>query len=179
MSSTDSDFPQCVQFTLTQEGGYSDDPDDPGGATNFGIILTELSAWRGAPVTPDDVQNMTVEEATAIYQDWYWERANIGMLPSGINLIIFDHGVNVGPASAIKALQTIVGTAPDGILGPITIGALSGYEGGWIIDRLGLAYLAHYQSLSTVWKFGRGWMARLSREKVAARAMLGASNATA
>ena len=58
-------FDTAVAFTLREEGGFTDDPRDPGGATNLGITLATLTHWRGRPATADDVRQLTVVEADA------------------------------------------------------------------------------------------------------------------
>lgn len=63
-----------IDEILRKEGGYVDDPDDAGGATNFGITQDTLAAWRKHPVTKDDVRNMSVLEAKAIYSQLYIQK---------------------------------------------------------------------------------------------------------
>ena len=63
----DQNLDVCLAFVFAEEGGYTDDPMDPGGATNLGITLDELSRWRHTAVTKDDVRNLQKPEATAIY----------------------------------------------------------------------------------------------------------------
>jgi lysozyme family protein len=60
--------PQIQSYILASEGGYVDHKDDPGGATNMGITFNTLKAWRGKPVTKQDVRNLTKKEALDIYE---------------------------------------------------------------------------------------------------------------
>src|SRR5690606_5273554 len=61
------------RWILASEGGYVDHPDDPGGATNMGITIGRLSAWRGRKVTKQEVKNLTRGEALEIYKACYWD----------------------------------------------------------------------------------------------------------
>ena len=88
-----------MPFIFKAEGGYSDNPEDPGGPTNFGITLATLRAYEGDPnLTADDVKNLTPAVAKEIYRTAYWNRMQCGALPVGLDLEVFDFGVNSGPA---------------------------------------------------------------------------------
>ncbi|MBN8901820.1 MAG: hypothetical protein J0H57_12360, partial [Rhodospirillales bacterium] len=102
-------FARCVAVTLSQEGGYVDDPRDPGGATNLGITRATLSAWRGQEVGKDEVRALPREEAVEIYRANYWLPARCGDMPAGIDLMVFDCGVNAGPRTAVRMLQRLLG----------------------------------------------------------------------
>jgi Glycosyl hydrolase 108 len=67
-----TNFSQCLAVVLAEEGGYTNDPDDRGGPTNFGITIDDLREWRGTDVTAEDVKNMTKAEAQEIYRSKYW-----------------------------------------------------------------------------------------------------------
>ena len=96
-------FETCVDFTLRQEGGFSDDPRDPGGATNFGITQGVLCAWRHTKCSVADVRDLTETEAASIYGALYWNPVRGDCLPSGIDLMVFDMGVNAGVRRAAIA----------------------------------------------------------------------------
>ncbi|WP_431268574.1 glycoside hydrolase family 108 protein [Dankookia sp. P2] len=117
-----SRFDLCVQVVLAKEGGFTDDPADPGGATQMGITARTLAAWRGRPVTAEDVRNLSPEEAKEIYRAQYWNLMRCEDLPRGVDLAVFDFGVNAGPGTAVKALQRAIGTVPDGAVGPSPCG---------------------------------------------------------
>ena len=139
-------FDTAVAFTLREEGGFTDDPRDPGGATNLGITLATLTHWRGRPATADDVLHLTVAEADAIYQALYWHAMRCDLLPIGIALMVFDFGVNAGPRPSAIELQQAVGVATDGLIGALRD-----------------AHEQHYRGLGDFPVFGRGWLARLTR----------------
>lgn len=100
-------FPEVMKFVSRWEGGFVNNPVDPGGATNMGITIGTLSAWRqahGLPAaTVDDVRNLTREEADAIYRAWYWEPSGAADAPDyATALLLMDSGVlhGVGAAQA-------------------------------------------------------------------------------
>ena len=167
-------FPACVAFTMAlgNEGGFVNNPADPGGATNFGITIEGLSDWRGHPCSVEDVRDMHATEAQAIYRGRYWLPSTEGALLPGLDLMVFDFGVNHGPAASVKMLQQIIGVPADGYIGPETI---SRAECGLIVLRariqaLGHTQLAFYASLHSA-AFGKGWAARTQRRVAAAMAM--------
>ena len=128
---------QVLEAVLTTEGGYVNDPADPGGATNHGITLATLADHRGAPVTPADVEAMPVEEARAIYRARYIEKPGfLGITNSFLFYFLVDTGVNSGPTRAIKILQRALGVKEDGVLGPITISKANATEVGFLARRV-------------------------------------------
>lgn len=119
-----------IKIILKSEGGYVNHPFDRGGATNFGITQAALGIYRGRSVSADDVKNMTVEEAVAIYKKNYWDKMNLDLIQSEpVRLALFDQGVNRGTKTAIVQAQVVlseigVKTLADGVLGPKTASAL-------------------------------------------------------
>ena len=79
-------FAACLPIILASEGGFVDDPQDPGGATNLGITLTTLSGWRGRPTTVADVRALTQWDVAPIYQADYWNAAHCGDCPAGVDM---------------------------------------------------------------------------------------------
>ena len=91
-------FPRVMQFVTRWEGGYVNNPLDPGGATNMGITIGTLTAWRQAhgmaAATVDDVRNLTRSEADAIYREWYWEPSGAAQATDyATALLLMDSGV--------------------------------------------------------------------------------------
>ena len=117
MSYTDL-FSRCIEVILLNEGGYVNDPDDPGGETNFGITKRDY---------PDlDIKRLTRNEAIQIYFQDYWSKMNLlGIIDESVVLEVFDMGVNAGPKTAIKIVQRVVGVLIDGVIGPITEQAIN------------------------------------------------------
>jgi lysozyme family protein len=170
-----SRFDACMPFIFKAEGGYSDNPADPGGPTNFGITLATLRAYEGDPnLTADDVKKLTPAVAKEIYRTAYWNRMQCGALPAGLDLEVFDFGVNSGPAESVKTLQRIVGVTQDGSIGPITLAAVGQFNVGDLIARFAQARLAFYQGLNRP-EFEQGWATRVAQIQTAAANMSQAS----
>ena len=89
--------PNIQSYVLASEGGYVNHPRDPGKATNMGITIATLRAWRGRPVTNADVRDLSQEEALQIYKAQYWDTVRADQLPLGLDYLTFDYGVNSGP----------------------------------------------------------------------------------
>lgn len=104
------------------EGGYVNHPADHGGPTNFGITQRTLAAFRGRPVTAEDVRTLPRAEAVTIYRQRYWSTTGVDRLPEPLQPVVFDSAVNLGPGAAVRLLQQALGDlgAPvtvDGVLG--------------------------------------------------------------
>lgn len=100
------DFDSSLAFVLRAEGGYSNDPKDPGGVTNFGVTQATYSEWlRSHGMTNAPVSGISMEYAEAIYLENYWKRGGCERLPSPLNLCAFDAAVNHG-VGAMKAMLT-------------------------------------------------------------------------
>lgn len=125
------------QVVLYNEGGYVDNPSDRGGATNYGVTQATLSDWRGHPVTVDDVKNLPMSEAIAIYRKKYISDPGFDLI-SDIRLrtALVDAGVLFGPQAVIKALQTLLALKPDGVLGQETASKAAGQEARGLINSL-------------------------------------------
>lgn len=120
MSYTDV-FMRCIDIVLKNEGGYCNNPADPGGETNMGICK------RNYPLL--DIKNLTRNHAIEIYFRDYWSPMNlVNIYDENIILQIFDMGVNAGIRTGIKIIQRIVDVDIDGFVGPITIQAINNRE---------------------------------------------------
>jgi hypothetical protein len=169
-----SNFNQCLVVVFGQEGGYTNDPNDPGGPTNFGITLADLKEWRNDQnLTADDVKNMTKAEAQEIYRSKYWNPMQCGDLPNGVDLEVFDFGVNAGVRTAVKTLQAVVGVTADGSIGPITLAATKAGDPQVIIQNFSTRRLDYYRSLPGWEHFGVGWTNRTNAVEQAALKMVG------
>ncbi len=159
-------FHRCVEIVLQHEGGYSEHPDDPGGATNFGITHRTLAAWRKVDAcTREDMQQLEEAEAIDIYRALYWNALNCDQLPMGVDLVTFDFGVNAGVSRAARTLQGVLAVKTDGQIGPITLAAAQRMEADYVINTLSDVRLDFYKGLSTWSTFGRGWSRRTSETR--------------
>lgn len=169
-------FPECLAFTLAQEGGYVDDPYDPGGATNMGITLVTLQHWDHDPALgPEAVQDLSRQTAASIYGALYWNAVRGDALSDGVDLSVFDFGVNAGTRCSAKLLQAVLGfdsAEEDGWIGKLTLAALLEANPAQVIGSLAERQAGYYRSLAEFDRYGQGWLARTERRKQAAIAML-------
>ena len=166
-----SRFDLCFAEILEKEGGFSNNPNDPGGPTNLGITQRTLAAWRQAEVTVEDVQKLAREEACEIYRSNYWNVMRCDDLPKGVDLSVFDFGVNAGSAAAVRLLQKVAGAEQDGSVGPLTLRAVRSSEPRTLIEALTSARLDFYRGLATYETFGKGWEKRCAEIRAKALGM--------
>lgn len=161
-------------FTYKEEGGYGNDPHDPGGATNLGIIQTEYNAYRQAKgATIQSVRYITRVEADEIYTKSYWNKIDGDELPVGIDLVLYDYAVNSGPGRSIKCAQRILKVGVDGVIGPITLAAIQSADAAVFIRTFDGARQSFLENLSIFEYFGQGWTARVRRCTNEALALVG------
>lgn len=145
-------FETAIERVLSHEGGYVNDPNDPGGETNWGI------SKRAYPDV--DIKNLTREQAIAIYKRDYWDKVAGAQLHEDIAYQVLDFAVNSGGPVAIQYLQRAAGAADDGYIGPATIEAVNKMP----MPVLILIYIAlrqKYQVKLKAWKnFSAGWASR-------------------
>ena len=151
---------QIAQGIIDREGGYVNDPDDPGGATNFGVTIHTLRRLgldldRDGSITSADVRMLTRTQAVEIFLEHYFNRPLIAELPAGLQATVFDMYVNSG-ANAVKILQrllTSMGYAcdPDGQIGAQTLAAAKlAYQAAphHLADAYGIARRNYYYALA-------------------------------
>ena len=114
-------FERMIDKVFGHEGGYVNDPKDKGGATNFGVTRKTLSQHLGREATIDEVRKLDKKTAYDIYRSEYYLKPKINSLPKEFQAIVLDHGINAGPAVAIRMLQNMIGVEADGQIGPKTI----------------------------------------------------------
>lgn len=114
---------------VRREGGFVNHPNDAGGATKYGITIGTLASWRGVPVSVDDVANLTVEEASAIYEKRYLKEPGLDLITDPeLKALLVDFGVLSGPRRAVQGLQKALGFPDnecDGDFGPKSKAALA------------------------------------------------------
>lgn len=147
-------FKKAFKKLIGHEGGYVNHPDDPGGETNFGI------SKRSYP--GEDIAGMTLDRAKVIYFRDYWLKAGCDKLPHPVDFLQFDAAVNSGVVIANMWLQRAVGTAEDGVLGPITLAAVEALHPYELAARVSSIRLNFMTRLSTWSSFGRGWARRIA-----------------
>lgn len=176
-----SRFIGLVEKLLDHEGGYVNNPADPGGCTNMGITLATLRDWRHDPgQTCDDVRALTKDQVKSIYFAKYFNALCCGDMPPGVDTELFDFGVNAGVHRAAKMLQGILSKRDpslkvDGVVGPLTMVAMAKASPRAVIEEFHAAKMDFYRGLGTWESFGKGWTTRA--EAVLADALAAASNA--
>jgi lysozyme family protein len=166
-------FPQCFALVLKNEGGYVDNPADPGGATNLGCTKATWEAWVGHPVTKDDIKALTPNDVMPLYKAKYWDTIKGDDLPEGVDYAVFDYAINSGPSRAAKALQSVLSVNVDGQIGDATLRALETSNPREVATAVCEARLAFLQSLSTYATFGKGWSRRVSEVETVSFNMVG------
>jgi len=159
-------FKSSLTEVLKSEGGYSDHPKDPGGATNKGITLRTYNYFTHKDKTKADLRNITDYEVQNIYLTGYWVKCHCDFLPSGVDYCLFDAAVNSGPTRATRWLQQAVDVKIDGIFGSKTMRSINGYTPGEIIEVFCDIRLRFLRGLKTWDDFGNGWGKRVERVKI-------------
>ncbi|MBC8050740.1 MAG: glycoside hydrolase family 108 protein [Chitinophagales bacterium] len=171
-------FSAALKHVLKFEGGYSDHPLDPGGATNLGITKRTLERFRKRSVTKSEVRALKSSEAAAIYRKDYWNLAACDRLPPGIDLAVFDCAVNQGVGRARKWLQQAARVRADGAIGERTIAAVKTADGRALLLEFMALRMRHYGLLSRLFSaFGLGWSRRLMATMAEAMALQRPKNA--
>ena len=154
-------YDKCLETILHHEGGYVNHPKDPGGETNLGVTKKVYQEHGGTK----DMKDLLVEDVAPIYKKGYWDKMKCDDIPSGLDLCLFDFGVNAGPGRAAKFLQQMIGTTVDGGIGPNTLAKLEEYirENGEheAVNKYQEMRQKYYENLSNFATFGRGWTRRV------------------
>ena len=156
-----NNYDKCLETILHHEGGYVNHPKDPGGETNLGVTKRVYQEHGGTK----DMKDLLVEDVAPIYKKGYWDKMKGDDLPGGLDLCVFDFGVNAGPGRAAKFLQQMIGTTVDGGIGPNTLAKVEEYvrENGEheTVKKYQEMRQKYYEQLSTFATFGKGWTRRV------------------
>lgn len=151
-------FDQAFTKLLGHEGGFSDHPADPGGATMWGVTerVARAKGYTG------DMRDLPIEFAKdRVYRPDYWDAVKADALPEAVRYAVFDGTVNSGPVQSIKWLQRALGVADDGVIGPKTLAA-AGAKDPQALKMAILAQRLRFMSSLHNWPaFGRGWARRI------------------
>ncbi|ARB06099.1 endolysin [Dinoroseobacter phage vB_DshS-R5C] len=167
---TASNFNQTTEWLLVHEGGFVNNPRDPGGATNRGVTQAVYDGYRRRKGLPKQtVRNITTQEVYDIYRTQYWDKVWADDLPQGLDYAVYDFAVNSGPSRAVKFLQRIIGVADDGVMGNVTMGAIAALPRDQVDDviiQLCTDRWNWMKRLRTWDAFGRGWTRRVMGEEI-------------
>ena len=164
------DWGTALTHLLDIEGGFTDDPNDPGnklpdgrpGCTNLGVTQAAWEAYIGRKVTHEEMRALTRKDVDPFYRAMYWDSIRADDLPQLLRYAVFDAGVNSGPVTAIRWLQQAVGATPDGILGPRTLKAINELDPSSTLRRMLAKRLTAMTSMSGWPSFSRGWARRIA-----------------
>jgi len=174
-----SSYDEALRRLLAHEGGYTNDPSDPGGPTNFGITIADYRKYVKPNATAADVKAMRVEEAEGIYRARYWDALACDDLPAGIDYAVFDYGVNSGIGRSGRVLRRVLKLADDtGAVSDEVIAAADVSDARAAIVAICDERLRFLQSLKTWNVFGKGWGRRVAEVKAAALVMVAATPAS-
>lgn len=151
---------QIARQIVAREGGYVNDPDDPGGATNFGVTIGTMQSLgmdlnHDGRIDAADVRALTRAQAEQIFVEHYFRKPRLAELPEPLQASVFDMYVNAG-GNAVKILQRLVSrmgfrTADDGVVGPMTIAAVADAAEAapdHLVDAYGIARRNYYYALA-------------------------------
>lgn len=156
---------QALAFTLPAEGGYSNNPNDPGGSTMHGVTQATYSRYLKSKSLADrsvkDIEDFEVQE---IYNQMYWIPSHAGELSVRLGVVTFDTAVNTGCSRAIKLLQDALGVQSDGVFGVATRTALDDIPDDEVCGAMLDARRSFYRALVTekphLAEFLNGWLSR-------------------
>lgn len=167
-------FSRALELVLKHEGGFVNNPKDPGGATNKGVTIGTFRLYVNPKGTVEDLKRITDAQVATVYERQYWNVVRGGDLPDGVDYAVFDFGVNSGPARGKKYLQACVGVEQDSVIGPATLAAVKAADPVKLIDDLCDRRLAFLKGLNTWETFGKGWANRVEDVRSEAKRMASA-----
>lgn len=169
-------FETALAHVLEMEGGYANDPFDPGGPTNKGITLAVYAKFKGVRISQgnrerliSELRRISDDDLRAIYHGKYWRPAKCSQLPAALALMHFDTAVNHGVTGAARILQEAVGVAIDGEIGPQTLAGTKRMSVLQILAIYARVREGKYRGMKHFWRFGRGWLNRLGKTLEASR----------
>jgi lysozyme family protein len=165
-------FQKSLALVLAHEGGFSNNPHDPGGMTNLGVTRRAWESYVQRQVDEAEMRGLTPEIVAPFYKARYWNPCKCDLLPLGIDYAVFDFAVNASVSRASKTMQAALGTAADGIVGPATIGVATNADPDHFLEKFSAAKEQFYRGLSTFDHFGKGWLRRVSEVKQTAEGMI-------
>jgi lysozyme family protein len=149
-------FDKCFEYLIGVEGNYSNDLNDAGGETKYGI------SKRAYP--QEDIKNLSLARAKEIYKTDYWDTCNCDNLPQPWDVLLFDSAVNHGVKRAIIFAQDTLNVLADGRLGTLTLTAIKQASKEDVNKFLAWRIL-YYVKLESFKFYGRGWVMRILKLK--------------
>lgn len=165
-----ADVNKLAPFILDWEGGWVDDDNDLGGATNKGVTMQTYELYcrkNGYPrPTEEQLKNLTDEQFTEILKTLYWDKCKGDYIQSqSVANVIVDWAWNSGTGTAIKQVQNILGVKVDGIIGNITLSAINSSSPLPLFGQIKKARIAYIESICKARKannkYKKGWLRRV------------------
>lgn len=165
-------FEECLALVLKSEGGFVNNPRDPGGMTNLGVTKVTYEGYVNRHVDEAEMRSLTPDLVAPLYKKMYWDRIKGDDLPVGVDYCLFDLAVNSGVGRAGRILQMALDVPADGIIGPLTLRALQDRDPNEIVEQISEERIHFLQSLNTWNTFGKGWGRRVAEVEQHATAMI-------
>lgn len=176
-----ANFSKALQKVLQHEGGYANDPDDPGGETYKGVARKMHSKWEGWHLIdmlrkqknfPENLDaNVELQEKIErFYEVNYWDRLNADEIANEeVAISVFDFAVNAGVATSACLAQLVVGQKADGVIGPLSTTAINNFDPEHFLASFTVAKIARYVSIvkrrPASQKYLYGWVRRALGEQ--------------
>jgi len=165
-------YDDAFNFVVGAEGGFGADPHDRGnwttGKIGHGVLKGTKYGISAMSYPNEDIANLTLDKAKAIYLRDYWQPTHCDEFDYPKAVVMFDCSVNQGVHRAIKFAQEAACVGVDGIIGPITIGAIQRMRNALFVDSFLEIREQHYRLLPTFGRYGNGWLNRLEHVKAEA-----------
>ena len=159
------------QMVLKHEGGFVNNPKDPGGMTNLGVTKAAWEAYWNRSSSEAEMRSLTPNIVKPFYKAMYWDKIKGDQLPAGVDYAAYDLAVNSGVGRAAKYLQQIAGVVADGAIGPKSLEAIKACDPEQVVDALCDMRLDFLKRLPTFETFGKGWSRRVAEVKAKATDM--------
>jgi lysozyme family protein len=171
-----ADFTKAFQLMIAHEGGYVNDPDDPGGETYKGVARKIFSKWNGwttvdmlkrQPGFPSNLdKDAELQESVSdFYRVTFWDQMKGDQITDqAVATSIFDFGVNAGMGTSASLAQMVVGAKTDGVIGPKSVTSLNAFNNEHFLAAFTVAKIARYVNIvkkrPTSQKYFYGWVLR-------------------
>lgn len=162
----------CNQILVYEGSKYTNDPDDPGGATKWGITLGDYRLHSNPHGQPQDIMNLSREEAIRIYKKHYWDAVSGDQLPFYMAFEVFDFGVNSGIGRSVPFAGNIIGASNTRKVDADFVAKAVAFDTDSFIDQYHEAKLAAYRTFKSSWKYLPGWTSRANQTKALAKSIV-------
>lgn len=162
-----ADAKKLKPFILRWEGGYGNDPDDRGGATNKGVTIATFRQYYGSNATVEQLKAITDEQWLRIFKTGFWDKFKADNIDSqSVANICVDWAWASGAVTAIKEVQEVLKVKVDGVVGSVTLAAINKANPRRLFEKIRSARLRFVEAIvrrnPTQQKFIKGWRNRIN-----------------